>query len=66
MIHHLLSHTNNGDWLKVNQFSIEQLACRGAAAAKSSMGFRPVGAQPRAGAHATKMRASCSEVIEKD
>jgi len=26
MIHHLLSHTNNGDWLKVNQFFIEQLA----------------------------------------
>ncbi|MDB4786367.1 DUF1552 domain-containing protein [Planctomycetaceae bacterium] len=26
MIHHLLSHTNNGDWLKVNQFFNEQLA----------------------------------------
>ena len=26
MIHHLLSHTNNGDWLKVNQFFVEQLA----------------------------------------
>jgi len=26
MIHHLLSHTNNADWLKVNQFFIEQLA----------------------------------------
>ncbi len=26
MIHHLLSHTNNGDWLKVNQFFTEQLA----------------------------------------
>jgi hypothetical protein len=26
MIHHLLSHSNNGDWLKVNQFFTEQLA----------------------------------------
>lgn len=26
MIHHLLSHSNNGDWLKVNQFFSEQLA----------------------------------------
>ncbi len=26
MIHHLLSHTNNGDWLKVNQFFTEQVA----------------------------------------
>ncbi|MSU79394.1 MAG: DUF1552 domain-containing protein, partial [Gemmataceae bacterium] len=26
MIHHLLSHTNGNDWLKVNQFFIEQLA----------------------------------------
>ena len=26
MIHHLLSHTNGGDWLKVNQFFSEQLA----------------------------------------
>ncbi len=26
MIHHLLSHTDNGDWLKVNQFFTEQLA----------------------------------------
>jgi hypothetical protein len=26
MIHHLLSHTNNGDWLKVNQFFTQQLA----------------------------------------
>lgn len=26
MIHHLLSHTDNEDWLKVNQFFIEQLA----------------------------------------
>jgi len=26
MIHHLLSHTNNADWLKVNQFFTEQLA----------------------------------------
>jgi hypothetical protein len=26
MIHHLLSHTNNGDWMKVNQFFTEQLA----------------------------------------
>jgi hypothetical protein len=26
MIHHLLSHTNNGDWLRVNQFFTEQLA----------------------------------------
>jgi hypothetical protein len=26
MIHHLLSHTNNGDWLRVNQFFIEQVA----------------------------------------
>jgi hypothetical protein len=26
MIHHLLSHTNNADWLKVNQFFMEQLA----------------------------------------
>jgi hypothetical protein len=26
MIHHLLSHTNNDDWLKVNQFFMEQLA----------------------------------------
>jgi Protein of unknown function (DUF1552) len=26
MIHHLLSHTNGGDWLKVNQFFTEQLA----------------------------------------
>jgi len=26
MIHHLLSHTNNGDWLKVNRFFTEQLA----------------------------------------
>src|SRR5204862_8109136 len=24
MIHHLLSHTNNGDWLRVNQFFAEQ------------------------------------------
>jgi len=26
MIHHLLSHTNNGDWLKVNRFFTEQIA----------------------------------------
>lgn len=26
MIHHLLSHTDNEDWLKVNQFFIEQMA----------------------------------------
>ena len=26
MIHHLLSHSNNADWLKVNQFFTEQLA----------------------------------------
>lgn len=26
MIHHLLSHNNNADWLKVNQFFTEQLA----------------------------------------
>ncbi len=26
MIHHLLSHTNNADWLKVNQFFTQQLA----------------------------------------
>jgi len=26
MIHHLLSHTNSADWLKVNQFFTEQLA----------------------------------------
>lgn len=26
MIHHLLSHTNNGDWLKVNRFFTEQVA----------------------------------------
>jgi hypothetical protein len=26
MIHHLLSHTDNADWLKVNRFFIEQLA----------------------------------------
>jgi hypothetical protein len=26
MIHHLLSHTNNGDWLRVNQFFTQQLA----------------------------------------
>jgi hypothetical protein len=26
MIHHLLSHSNNGDWLKVNQFFAEQVA----------------------------------------
>lgn len=26
MIHHLLSHTNTDDWLKVNQFFMEQLA----------------------------------------
>ena len=26
MIHHLLSHTDNDDWLKVNQFFIEQMA----------------------------------------
>lgn len=26
MIHHLLSHTNNADWLRVNQFFTEQLA----------------------------------------
>jgi hypothetical protein len=26
MIHHLLSHTNNNDWLRVNQFFLEQLA----------------------------------------
>ena len=26
MIHHLLSHTDNGDWLKVNQFFVEQVA----------------------------------------
>ncbi|MFM1801365.1 MAG: hypothetical protein RJA81_717 [Planctomycetota bacterium] len=26
MIHHLLSHTDNDDWLKVNQFFIQQLA----------------------------------------
>jgi hypothetical protein len=25
MIHHLLSHTNNNDWLRVNQFFLEQL-----------------------------------------
>src|SRR5262249_35406617 len=30
MIHHLLSHTDTDDWLKVNQFFVEQLAyiCR--------------------------------------
>src|SRR5689334_16208181 len=26
MIHHLLSHTNNADWLRVNQFFVEQVA----------------------------------------
>jgi hypothetical protein len=26
MIHHLLSHTDNDDWLKVNQFFLEQVA----------------------------------------
>ena len=26
MIHHLLSHTDNADWLRVNQFFLEQLA----------------------------------------
>ncbi len=26
MIHHLLSHTNNGDWLRVNQFFTQQVA----------------------------------------
>jgi hypothetical protein len=26
MIHHLLSHTDNGDWLKVNQFFTQQVA----------------------------------------
>jgi len=26
MIHHLLSHTDNDDWLKVNQFFLEQMA----------------------------------------
>ena len=26
MIHHLLSHTNGADWLKVNQFFVRQLA----------------------------------------
>ncbi len=26
MIHHLLSHTDGADWLKVNQFFTEQLA----------------------------------------
>jgi hypothetical protein len=26
MIHHLLSHTNNGDWLRVNQFFVQQVA----------------------------------------
>ncbi len=26
MIHHLLSHSDTGDWLKVNQFFVEQLA----------------------------------------
>jgi hypothetical protein len=26
MIHHLLSHSNNADWLKVNQFFTEQVA----------------------------------------
>ena len=26
MIHHLLSHTDNEDWLKVNQFFLEQVA----------------------------------------
>jgi hypothetical protein len=26
MIHHLLSHTNNGDWLRVNRFFTEQVA----------------------------------------
>ncbi|MBL9165838.1 MAG: DUF1552 domain-containing protein [Planctomycetaceae bacterium] len=26
MIHHLLSHTDNADWLKVNQFFVEQVA----------------------------------------
>ncbi|MBI1346592.1 DUF1552 domain-containing protein [bacterium] len=26
MIHHLLSHTDNADWLKVNQFFMEQMA----------------------------------------
>jgi hypothetical protein len=26
MIHHLLSHTDNADWLRVNQFFVEQLA----------------------------------------
>src|SRR5256885_9283784 len=28
MIHHLLSHSDTADWLKVNQFFIEQLAYR--------------------------------------
>jgi hypothetical protein len=27
MIHHLLSHSDTDDWLKVNQFFLEQLAC---------------------------------------
>ena len=26
MIHHLLSHTDTADWLKVNQFFLEQVA----------------------------------------
>ncbi len=26
MIHHLLSHTDNADWLKVNQFFVQQVA----------------------------------------
>ena len=26
MIHHLLSHSNGDDWLKVNQFFVEQIA----------------------------------------
>ncbi len=26
MIHHLLSHTDNADWLKVNRFFLEQMA----------------------------------------
>ena len=26
MIHHLLSHSDTGDWLKVNQFFMEQIA----------------------------------------
>ena len=27
MIHHLLSHSDTADWLKVNRFFVEQLAC---------------------------------------